>query len=589
MNRLTDIYLGNTHSQIVYDPLGRMTSKQADGQSVFANASFAGLPGQPVRPHAMKSAETADGVFPTASQTITYSSFDKVKSIAKGGNTLAYTYGFDQQRIRMVEETDGLTRTKDYVGMCEYITEDDGENTSEKTLTYLVGPYGVFAVVEQQDNEESMHYILKDHLGSWTTITDSEGNVEQELSFDAWGNMRDPETWCVDASMRPMFDRGYTGHEHLNGFGLINMNGRMYDPVMSSFLSVDNYVQVPDFSQSFNRYAYCLNNPLSYTDPSGEIVWFVPVIIGAAIGAYTGASIQSGTAAFWNWKPDAWKGAIAGAIVGGTLGYGFAGAIGATGMTTITANGTIAVTKSAGLVSSMLNSGTVNITMNALSGGGWDGAWKAGVVGLATGCWNTSGGFGMVKGFGTTSDIGKLAGKLGYQMIGTAGGSIGNNWARGEDPFSKVTLGVGPINLTLGKKQMPFQLKNNWENIITNVLGLGNLAFGGKVNFDWKNLSLNYYGGLVDKMFPTTLYENGIIYDQYSGFGAHSVIGNSNLFNADYDIYSHELHHLWQSRAFGNAFVFNYVLQGIEAMSMGGSFLEIYNYFEDIANRRFWW
>ena len=77
--------------------------------------------------------------------------------------------------------------------MCEYITEDDGENTSEKTLTYLVGPYGVFAVVEQQDNEESVHYILKDHLGSWTTITDSEGNVEQELSFDAWATCATPK------------------------------------------------------------------------------------------------------------------------------------------------------------------------------------------------------------------------------------------------------------------------------------------------------------------------------------------------------------------------------------------------------------
>ena len=45
------------HSQIVYDPLGRMTSKQADGQAVFANAAFAAAAGQPVRPHAMKSAE----------------------------------------------------------------------------------------------------------------------------------------------------------------------------------------------------------------------------------------------------------------------------------------------------------------------------------------------------------------------------------------------------------------------------------------------------------------------------------------------------------------------------------------------------
>ena len=115
------------------------------------------------------------------------------------------------------------------------------------------------------------HYILKDHLGSWTTITDAEGNVEQELSFDAWGNLRDADTWTGTGTEAPMFDRGYTGHEHMTAFGLINMNGRCYDPLMSSFLSVDEYVQDPTSAQNFNRYAYCLNNPLKYTDPSG---WF---------------------------------------------------------------------------------------------------------------------------------------------------------------------------------------------------------------------------------------------------------------------------------------------------------------------------
>ena len=116
---------------------------------------------------------------------------------------------------------------------------------------------------------ESQCYILKDHLGSWTTITDEVGRLEQELSYDAWGNLRDPDTWCVDATIRPMLDRGYTGHEHLPNFGLINMDGRMYDPVMSSFLSVDRYVQDPGNSQGFNRYAYCMYNPLRFTDPSG--------------------------------------------------------------------------------------------------------------------------------------------------------------------------------------------------------------------------------------------------------------------------------------------------------------------------------
>ncbi len=70
-----------------------------------------------------------------------------------------------------------------------------------------------------------------------------------------------------------MFDRGFTGHEHLPQFGLINMNGRVYDPFLARFLSPDSFVQAPDYSQNFNRYSYAFNNPLKYTDPSGEIIF----------------------------------------------------------------------------------------------------------------------------------------------------------------------------------------------------------------------------------------------------------------------------------------------------------------------------
>ncbi|MDR2040088.1 MAG: RHS repeat-associated core domain-containing protein, partial [Bacteroidales bacterium] len=53
----------------------------------------------------------------------------------------------------------------------------------------------------------------------------------------------------------------------------MNMNGRMYHPVLGRFLSPDPYVQAPEYSQNFNRYSYCLNNPLVFTDPSGEFWW----------------------------------------------------------------------------------------------------------------------------------------------------------------------------------------------------------------------------------------------------------------------------------------------------------------------------
>lgn len=96
-----------------------------------------------------------------------------------------------------------------------------------------------------------------------------EGEAIQQFSYDAWGNSRDPYTWTGSSTEAPMFDRGYTGHEHMTAFGLINMNGRCYDPMMSSFLSVDAYLQDPTSAQNFNRYAYCAYNPLRYTDPTG--------------------------------------------------------------------------------------------------------------------------------------------------------------------------------------------------------------------------------------------------------------------------------------------------------------------------------
>ena len=72
-------------------------------------------------------------------------------------------------------------------------------------------------------------------------------------------------------------------------YRLVNMDGRMYDYTLGRFLSPDDYVQEPGSSQSYNRYTYCLNNPLKYSDPSGE-VWWAPIVIGAVIGSTISAT-----------------------------------------------------------------------------------------------------------------------------------------------------------------------------------------------------------------------------------------------------------------------------------------------------------
>ena len=261
---------------ITYDALGRMTSKQAVTSvngTPQVTTSFSLPSFDATKVHAMTQAQTSAGLFSSSAQTLTYTGFDKVSTLRQGNDRILFTYGYDHQRIGMQKLTPETSQAKDYVGSCEFITRSVMGGTDTKTLTYLTGPYGVFAVVESHNGTDVLHYILKDNLGSWVTITDANGIEEQQMSFDAWGNRRDPQTWANytnnDAFEEPMFDRGFTGHEHLYSFGLINMNGRMYDPVMSSFLSADRYVQNPWSAQGFNRYAYCMYNPLKFVDPTG--------------------------------------------------------------------------------------------------------------------------------------------------------------------------------------------------------------------------------------------------------------------------------------------------------------------------------
>ena len=112
----------------------------------------------------------------------------------------------------------------------------------------------------------------EDHLGSFTCVTNEQGNIVEEYAYDAWGKRRNAGNWSAqDIDATAFFiDRGFTGHEHLDHFGLINMNGRIYDPLLGRMLSPDKYVQAPGFTQSFNRYSYCGNNPLVYIDPTGQ-------------------------------------------------------------------------------------------------------------------------------------------------------------------------------------------------------------------------------------------------------------------------------------------------------------------------------
>jgi RHS repeat-associated protein len=260
-----------------YDNLGRLTEVSGPSPIIMnyanngniLNKTTVGDYSYGTKPHAVTGVTNPSGLISTAEQRVTYTSFNKADSIIQNNYKYALIYGQHDQRTRskLMNGAGTLLKTTYYVGA--YEKEVISGNPYPKEIHYIYGGDGLAAIYTKQYVSQTMHYVHKDHLGSLDKITNSSGNVVDSLSFDAWGRRRNPANWTYSNIPATLFSRGYTGHEHLDQFDLINMNGRMYDPLLGRFLSPDRHIQNPFNCQNFNRYTYVLNNPLLYIDPSG--------------------------------------------------------------------------------------------------------------------------------------------------------------------------------------------------------------------------------------------------------------------------------------------------------------------------------
>lgn len=263
LNRLTS-YGDRT---ISYDSKGNITRKSGIGMFEYTNN---------MKPYALSKASITGNEIPSNIQNVYYTPLGRVSKITESLYEATFDYDFEGNRVRMKLNKDKFDyMTRHYLGNCyEY---DDGYKLRHKL--YLMGDYySSPAVYVKEGTKYKTVYILRDNIGSITHVIDSNGTILQTLDYDAWGRLCDASTKTpfTDGQYNIHFlylGRGYTGHEHLPEFGVINMNARLYDPVLGRFLSPDPYVQDPEGTQNFNRYSYALNNPMKYKDPNGEFLF----------------------------------------------------------------------------------------------------------------------------------------------------------------------------------------------------------------------------------------------------------------------------------------------------------------------------
>lgn len=273
LNRLTVI----DDREIAYSDNGNITSIDSVGDMTYDNSA---------KPYQVTSLTLEDDVVPSRVQNVTYTCYSRPSIMTEGGRSAAFTYNGDGARVKM-NVSDGATSvlSRYYIGN-QYELDVTPTGTTERL--YLGGDaYSAPVVyIKEGSGAWTFYNIGRDYLGNITHIATADGTLVEENSYDPWGRLRNPETreiYSLGTEPELMLGRGYTGHEHLTWFGLINMNARLYDPVLGCFLSPDPFVQMPDFTQNFNRYSYCLNNPLVYVDENGEYVWAIFGAIGGIL------------------------------------------------------------------------------------------------------------------------------------------------------------------------------------------------------------------------------------------------------------------------------------------------------------------
>ncbi|HEX3912076.1 MAG TPA: FG-GAP-like repeat-containing protein [Steroidobacteraceae bacterium] len=267
---------GSTNLQMAYDAMGNITSRS----DVAAGATWTY---DPSRKHAVTQAgsslfsytyDASGNAISRNGSIIGWTSYNYPSSVATSSESATLDYGPDRQRWRMIYSGPSGTETTYYATpLFEAVYTSAG--TDFRHYIYA-GQRPVVVISRSTAGAINVRSLLVDHQGSVSSIvTDSTGASLVGESFTAFGDRREASSWSGTptstelATMNAVTRQGYTFQTVLGSMGLNHMNGRIEDAVTGRFLSADPRGTIRGNTQSWNRYSYVNNNPMSYTDPSG--------------------------------------------------------------------------------------------------------------------------------------------------------------------------------------------------------------------------------------------------------------------------------------------------------------------------------
>ena len=192
--------------------------------------------------------------------TMTWAKGRQLASLSGNGKSMSFKY--DNAGIRTSKTVSGVETKYTYLGGT-LVSQKTGDEVINFAYSAGGAPYGF------SYNGQSYFYLLN-LQGDVIGIYDGSGNVVVRYTYDSWGKVISVTGSLADTVgvKNPLRYRGYYYDVETK---LYYLQSRYYDPETCRFINADSLlVAGDDYIQGVNMFAYCQNNPVMYSDPSGR-------------------------------------------------------------------------------------------------------------------------------------------------------------------------------------------------------------------------------------------------------------------------------------------------------------------------------
>ena len=274
--QLTSAAVGGTRYTYTYDTAGNIQSKKVG--STTTNYTYGNSAWRDLLTAYNGGSITYSGGNPTKyydGSTFTWTQGRRLATAKVGSTNISYTY--DMAGVRS-SKTVGSTKY-DFTTLSGLVTRQTGGG---KTIDFVYDENNQPLAMKYNN---TLYYYVLNAQGDVVRIVDGSRSVVASYTYDPWGKIISSSGTLAD--INPLRYRGYY-YDTETGF--YYLQSRYYDPEIGRFINADSYASTDATGLlSTNMFAYCENDPVNKSDPTGEVA---PILIAMAGGALVGIAEQ---------------------------------------------------------------------------------------------------------------------------------------------------------------------------------------------------------------------------------------------------------------------------------------------------------